>query len=115
RSPSTGTCAAPREQPNLPAREGRSPLRRPFLGETSPPMVSRRQMLGATAAVAGTAALVRASRAQASQADPRGAGWDATYSGVGAPAFPPAEPNVDYVPCITPGGATLPFRVVDGV
>lgn len=29
--------------------------------------------------------------------------------------MPPGQPGVDYVPVITPDGATLPFRVVDGV
>ncbi len=30
-------------------------------------------------------------------------------------AVPPGEPDKDYTPVITPNGATLPFRVVDGV
>jgi len=30
-------------------------------------------------------------------------------------AFPPGEPGRDYTPVVTPNGATLTFRVVDGV
>lgn len=29
--------------------------------------------------------------------------------------FPPGEPGRDYNPIITPNGATLPFKIVDGV
>ncbi len=77
-------------------------------------MVSRREILGAGAALASGAAMLRASRAEASQADTRGSGWEKSYSGTGGPQ-PPGEPNKDYVPTVTPGGATLPFKVVDGV
>ena len=30
-------------------------------------------------------------------------------------AHPPGRPNIDYTPVVVPNGATLPFRVVDGV
>jgi manganese oxidase len=76
-------------------------------------MLKRRFMLGGAAALAGGAAMLRASRAAASQA---GAGWDKSYSGgPEGPALPPGKPGDDYTPVITPDGATLPFRVVDGV
>jgi hypothetical protein len=29
--------------------------------------------------------------------------------------FPPGEPGQDYTPVITPNGAALPFKIVDGV
>ncbi|MEO6594195.1 MAG: copper oxidase [Planctomycetota bacterium] len=33
----------------------------------------------------------------------------------GAPPQPPGRPHVDYRPVVTPNGASLPFRIVDGV
>jgi FtsP/CotA-like multicopper oxidase with cupredoxin domain len=79
-------------------------------------MVSRREMIGTSAALAGASVLLGQARAaQANQADAAGQGWARSYSGTSLPAQPPAEPGRDYTPTVTPGGATLPFKVVDGV
>src|SRR5690349_2005131 len=78
-------------------------------------MVTRREALTTGAAAAG-GALMLARAAAAGQSDGSGRGWSRSYSG--GPERPPEEPGVpgrDYQPVITPGGATLPFRVVDGV
>jgi len=77
---------------------------------------SRREAVLTGAALAGGAALLGTRRAEAAQ----GSGarvWDRSYSGGPADAkpLPPGEPGRDYTPVITPGGATLPFRVVGGV
>jgi FtsP/CotA-like multicopper oxidase with cupredoxin domain len=78
-------------------------------------MVSRREILGTSAALAGGAALLRAARTEAAQNDARVRGWEASYSG-GAidAALPPGVAGKDYVPAVTPNGATLPFEIVDG-
>ncbi len=79
-------------------------------------MVSRREIIGKTAALAGASALLaRAGRAEAGQSDASGQGWARSYSGTSLPPQAPGEPGRDYTPTITPNGATLPFRVVDGV
>jgi len=79
-------------------------------------MVSRRDIIGTSAAVAGASVLLAgASRALASQADAAGSGWASSYSGGGAQPQKPGEPGRDYTPTVTPGGSTLPFKVVDGV
>jgi len=77
---------------------------------------SRREAVLTGAALAGGAALLRANQVQAAQ----GSGtrvWERSYSGgpPDAKPLPPGEPGRDYTPVLTPGGATLPFRVVDGV
>jgi manganese oxidase len=75
-------------------------------------MVSRREMLGATAI--GGVALLHAATARASQADGKG-GWQASYSGSEPDAaLPPGEPGTDYTPVITPNGKTLKHKVIDG-
>ncbi|MBK8239126.1 MAG: copper oxidase [Nannocystaceae bacterium] len=75
--------------------------------------LSRRRALFAGAAATGTAALVGASTTQAAPADHR---WAKHYSGPPARGVePPAQPGADYRPTTTPGGATLPFVVKDGV
>lgn len=77
---------------------------------------SRREAVLTGAALAGGAALLGARKAEAAQGSvPRV--WDRSYSGGPADAkpLPPGEPGRDYTPVITAGGATLPFRVVDGV
>jgi manganese oxidase len=77
-------------------------------------MVTRRDALLSGGAALSAAAILAARRAQAAQ--PRDArAWETTYSGVGTKAANPAEPGKDYRPVVTPNGATLPFRVVDGV
>ncbi len=81
-------------------------------------MVTRREALSTTAAVAGGALLLGNAKAvQANQGDASGQGWAKSYSG-GSPDTPPqapGEPGRDYSPTITPNGTTLPFKVVDGV
>lgn len=79
-------------------------------------MPTRRELIAnASALAAATAALAQASRAEA--APLTGRSWDASYSGgrPDAPALAPSEPGKDYSPTSTPNGATLPFKVVDGV
>jgi FtsP/CotA-like multicopper oxidase with cupredoxin domain len=80
-------------------------------------MLTRRRLLVTGAAVGGAAALPLAARSsQASQIDTDGRAWEKSYSGdLDQAVLPPAEPGNDYAPVITPGGATLPFTVVDGV
>jgi FtsP/CotA-like multicopper oxidase with cupredoxin domain len=81
-------------------------------------MVTRREALTRSAAVAGGALLLaRVKEAEANQGDTTGQGWGKSYSG-GAPDIapqPPGQPGRDYTPTITPNGVTLPFKVVDGV
>jgi len=79
-------------------------------------MVSRRDIIGKSAALAGASVLLsRAATAPASQADASGQGWAASYSGTSLPPQRPGEPGRDYTPTVTPNGATLPFKIVDGV
>ncbi|HET9952879.1 MAG TPA: copper oxidase [Polyangiaceae bacterium] len=72
-------------------------------------MVSRREALKvAPAAVAGAALLARSAEAAP--------GFAASYSG-GPPDAPPSSPGMpgrDYTPTLTPNGATLPFKIVEG-
>ena len=81
-------------------------------------MVTRREALTTTAAAAGGALLLAQTRpAQASQIDASGQAWNKSYSG-GSPdvaPLPPGLPGRDYTPTITPNGATLPFKIVEGV
>jgi len=79
-------------------------------------MVSRRDVIGKSAALAGASVLLsRAREAAAGQADTTAQGWQNSYSGTTLPPQKPGEPGRDYTPTITPGGVTLPFKVVDGV
>jgi len=75
---------------------------------------SRREALG-TAAVASGAVLLGNLRS-AHAAEPR---KQDAFTDIDAltkkPAPPPGEPGRDYTPVITPNGATLPSKVVDGV
>jgi manganese oxidase len=79
-------------------------------------MVSRRDVLWTTAAVAGGTALLTR-RASASQIDGSGAAWERSYGGgrQDAPASLPGQPGKDYKPVVTPSGASLPWKVVDDV
>lgn len=80
-------------------------------------MVTRREILVASAFAGGASLLTRAQRAHAAQAPATGRGWEKSYSG-GAPDAapePPGMPGKDYTPVITPNGAALPWKVVDGV
>ena len=79
-------------------------------------MPTRRELLAnASTLAAATAALAHVAPAQAAPLPART--WDASYSG-GKPdvrPLPPGQPGRDYAPTLTPNGATLPFKVVDGV
>lgn len=79
------------------------------------PITRREAVLAGAALTGGTAALLATRRAQAVPAGPRA--WDRTYSGGPQDVKPlsPGEPGRDYAPSVTPAGATLPFKVVDGV
>jgi FtsP/CotA-like multicopper oxidase with cupredoxin domain len=79
-------------------------------------MVSRRDIIGSSAALATASVLLaRAREAGAHQLDTTGQGWARSYSGTSMPPQLPGEPGRDYTPSITPNGATLPFKIVDGV
>src|SRR5688572_895839 len=81
-------------------------------------MVTRREALTTTAAAAGGALFWGKPReAQANQGDQTGQGWGKSYSGGAPDILPqaPAEPGRDYSPTVTPNGATLPWKTVDGV
>ncbi len=81
-------------------------------------MVTRRDMILTGATLAGTsAALLTARTAAAAQTAATGRGWERSYSGTpaGAAAQPPGQPGKDYQPVITPNGAALPWKVVEGV
>ena len=78
--------------------------------------LSRRELVISGAALASGAALLSGKRAHAAPSDERRV-WEQSYSG-SRPLAKPAAPGVpgrDYVPTVTPGGATLPFKVVEGV
>jgi manganese oxidase len=77
-------------------------------------MVTRREALMTTAAVASGAALLTPGRSAAQPTGNRA--WEASYSGSKQPTgLPPGQPGKDYQPVITPNGAALPWKVVDGV
>lgn len=82
-------------------------------------MISRREALArAAAAIAGGAVIFnKPNPAVASQGDASGRGWSKSYSGgpVDVAAAPAGLPGVDYKETTTPNGATLPFKIVDGV
>jgi FtsP/CotA-like multicopper oxidase with cupredoxin domain len=79
-------------------------------------MTTRRQMLFAGAALTGGAALSTTRGETAALKDSDTHAWDKSYSGdrEAAPQ-PPGEPGKDYAPVITPNGAALPWKLVDGV
>lgn len=80
-------------------------------------MVTRREAIAGSAVAAAGSALLLAGTAQGNQADENAPGWARSSSG-GSPDLParaPGQPGRDYAPAITPDGATLPFKVVDGV
>ncbi|HEY3498706.1 MAG TPA: multicopper oxidase domain-containing protein, partial [Polyangiaceae bacterium] len=78
-------------------------------------LTRREAVLTGAALAGGAAALLRASEAQAAPAPVRK--WEESYSGGPPDAKPsaPGMPGRDYVPVVTPGGATLPWKIVDGV
>ncbi len=74
---------------------------------------TRRQAVLAGAAVGGVAVALASQDAHAAAPAHK---WDPSYSGGPDPAArPPGQPGRDYQPTVTPGGATLPWKVVDGV
>jgi FtsP/CotA-like multicopper oxidase with cupredoxin domain len=79
-------------------------------------MVTRREALLSSAAIAGGAALLSPKRASAQLALSGNRAWEASYSGLKLPAaLPPGQPGRDYQPVITPNGVALDWRIVDGV
>lgn len=73
--------------------------------------LSRRRMLQAGAA--GATLLAAAPVSAASNGELRR--WAGTYSGADIEQQEPGLPGEHYDPVVTPNGASLPFRVVDGV
>jgi hypothetical protein len=70
-------------------------------------------MLLTGAAMAGTAALAHGQTAPSTiQSSNPGGG---TTVDPNAGPYPPGEPGKNYTPVVTPDGATLPFKIVDGV
>lgn len=76
-------------------------------------MTTRRDLLLGTATLAGVAALTQKT-AEAAQAERQGRAWERSYSG-GRAAAASETPGAPRVPVVTPNGATLPHRIVDGV
>ncbi len=74
--------------------------------------LTRRQWLAAAGGLTATAALPVSAHA----AGPAPSRWPATSSG-GADhkGLEPGQPGRDYTPVIIPGGARLPWKIVDGV
>jgi FtsP/CotA-like multicopper oxidase with cupredoxin domain len=96
------------------ASETRKASPTPWKG-TEQKMVTRREAL-LTSMVAGGSALLTAREGVAAQRINGTRSWEASYSGSRVePRESPARPGIDYQPVITPNGATLPFKVVDGV
>jgi FtsP/CotA-like multicopper oxidase with cupredoxin domain len=78
-------------------------------------MVSRREALLTTAALAG-GATITPRRADAELAVSGNKAWESSYSGTKpGPRLAPGQPGRDYQPVITPNGAVLDWRLVDGV
>ncbi len=75
--------------------------------------MTRRTILSTSTLAAGAAAAATwASRASAADVSRR---WESSYSGAGGAPLPPLSPGQHYQPVETPDGATLPWRIVDGV
>jgi FtsP/CotA-like multicopper oxidase with cupredoxin domain len=75
--------------------------------------LTRRSALFAGAAITGTVAALSSSTARAAPAVHK---WEKSYSGGPDPVrLAPGVPGRDYQPTITPNGATLPWKIVDGV
>src|SRR5262245_9584381 len=77
-------------------------------------MPTRRQLLQSGALLAAASSASVASRADAAPHQYR---WDRSNSGAESPAgpFPPGRAGKDYKPVAVPDGATLPWKIVDGV
>ena len=79
-------------------------------------MFTRRSLLTAGAVVGGATLLHAHRGAFASQVDADGKAWEKSYAGdPNRPALEPGQPGKDYQPVISPNGASLPWKVVDGV
>jgi FtsP/CotA-like multicopper oxidase with cupredoxin domain len=83
-------------------------------------MITRRKFVSGAAVIAGASSLTHARIAGA--AEPASPGQPHTSSAAAAGEkhgdqnpLPPGQPGVDYTPVVTPNGATLPFKIVDGV
>jgi FtsP/CotA-like multicopper oxidase with cupredoxin domain len=76
--------------------------------------LTRRQAL-AGATLAGTAVALAGQEAHAAAPAAPAHKWDASYSGADVKASQPGQAGRDYEPTITPNGATLPWKIVDGV
>ena len=77
-------------------------------------MITRRQFLTTGAALAGGTAVLQHSETAQAVSQQR---WDKSYSGQpqNVKALPPGQPEKDYTPVINPNGASLPWKIVDGV
>jgi FtsP/CotA-like multicopper oxidase with cupredoxin domain len=76
------------------------------------PDLSRRTIVATGAALVGGAALLLP---KAATAAPAARSWEKSYSGdPNIKPLRPGEPGRDYTPSVTPGGATLPWKIVDG-
>ena len=75
-------------------------------------MLTRREILWTATAVTGVAAALKTTDAAAQPGS-----WEPSYSGSPEPGAPlaPGVPGKDYLPVVTPNGAALPWKVVDGV
>jgi FtsP/CotA-like multicopper oxidase with cupredoxin domain len=74
------------------------------------PLTRRKMIASGALAIAGSAAvLTKLQSAFAAAAAP------SSDPGASASSLPPGESEKDYSPVVTPNGATLPFKVVDGV
>src|SRR5438093_628915 len=81
-------------------------------------MVTRRDVIFTGAALGGAFVATAAARsANAAQSDTTGRAWERSYSGgsQNQPALAPGQAGKDYRPVVTPNGAALPFKIVDGV
>ena len=75
--------------------------------------LTRRQAVLAGATLGGAAVALTGQEARAAAPAHK---WEPSYSGGPDPAArAPGLPGRDYRPTLTPGGATLPWKVVDGV
>lgn len=80
-------------------------------------MVTRRDALFAGTLGAGALALTVRDAVAGQPAAVGRRAWEGTYSGgpLDTPPQAPGVPGKDYTPVVTPNGAALPFKVVDGV
>ena len=79
---------------------------------TEPKFTRRLAILGG-ATLSGAVVALAGQEAQAAAPAHK---WEPSYSGGPDPAArPPGQPGRDYQPTVTPNGATLPWRIVDGV